>query len=72
MKHIFLVAVSCSTLVDSVSVFLFVIFPADLPSWEKSPKNSLKECVFCHFGTQNTVPCCQKYTPTVGDFAHWV
>jgi len=25
--------------------------------------------------TQNTVPCCQKYTPTdyfFGDFAHWV
>jgi len=22
--------------------------------------------------TQNTVPCCQKYTPTDCDFAHWV
>jgi len=30
-------------------------------------KNRLKEC--------NTVPCCQKYTPTycfLGDFTHWV
>jgi len=38
-------------------------------------KNSLKECVFVKFGTQNTVPCCQQYTPTdcfFGDFAHWV
>jgi len=36
------------------------------------PKNSLKECVFCWFGRHsNTVPCCQKYTPTdclFGDF----
>jgi len=32
----------------------------------KSPKNSLKECVFVN---------CQKYTPTddcfFGDFSHW-
>jgi len=36
--------------------------------------HSLKERVFCEFVTQNTVPCCQKYTSIdsfFGDFAHW-
>jgi len=39
-----------------------------LTQWAKSSKNSLKEY------TQNTVPCCQKDTPTdcfFGDFAHF-
>jgi len=39
-------------------------------------KNSLKKCVFVNSALkiQNTVPYCQKYTPTdcvFGDFAHW-
>jgi len=34
-------------------------------------KNSLKECVFCKFGTQNTVPYYQKYRLLFGDFTHW-
>jgi len=50
--------------------------------WAKSPKiqsdgqnrqkYSLKECVFVNVGTQNTVPCQQKYTLTdcfFSDFA---
>jgi len=38
--------------------------------WAKSPKNSLKECVFVN----SALKCCQKYTPTncfFGDFARW-
>jgi len=38
----------------------------------KKKQNSLKECAFCYFDTQNTVPW--KYTPTdcfFSDFAHW-
>jgi len=32
--------------------------------WTKSPKNQSEGVRFCSFGTQNTVPGCQKYTPT--------
>jgi len=41
--------------------------------WAKSLKKT-EGVRFCKFGTQNTVPYCQRYTPTYcffGDFAHW-
>jgi len=34
------------------------------PVGKIAKKNTLKVCDFVDFGTQNTVPCCQKYTPT--------
>jgi len=46
-----------------------------LSSGQNRQKNCLKECVLRLFGTQNTVPYCQKHTLTdcsFGYFAHWV
>jgi len=33
-----------------------------LLQWAKSPKKQSEGVRICYFGTQNTVPCCQKYT----------
>jgi len=41
----------------------------------KIAKTQSEEVRFSYFGTQNTVPYCQKYTPTdyfFGDFTHWI
>jgi len=49
-----------------------------LQGWSASGQNRQKQSegvCFCYFDTQNTVPYCQKYTPTdcfFGDFAHSV
>jgi len=43
------------------------MYEIDLSQWEKSPKNSLKECDFVNSALK-------IYTPTdcfFGDFAHW-
>jgi len=40
-----------------------------ISQWAKSPKNSLKECIFV---TQNTVSYCEKHIPTDGDFSYWI
>jgi len=61
---------------DSRSYLSFSVFriksiafsKSDGSQWAKSPKTQSEG------GTQNTVPCCQKYTPRdwfFGDFAHW-
>jgi len=44
-----------------------------ITQWAKSPKKQSEGMCFCKFDTQNTLPYCQKYTPTdgfFGDFAH--
>jgi len=57
-------------------VFIFTKILERTAQWAKPPKNSLKEWVFVNSALKkNTVPYCQKYTPTncfLGDFAHWV
>jgi len=30
--------------------------------WAKSPKKQSARVSFCYFSTENTMPCCQKYT----------
>jgi len=54
---------------------IMIVIYCSQPSWQNPQKNNLKKCIFVNSaGTQNTVPCCQKYTLTdgfFGDFAHW-
>jgi len=60
-----------STSVPNFNILLIQQFVKinPLTQWAKLQKNQSE------FGTQNTVPCCKKYTLTYcffGDFAHWV
>jgi len=45
----------------AVCLSLYILLFAQ---WAKSPKKQSEEVHFCQFGTQITVPFCQKYTPT--------
>jgi len=67
------VLILCGNVVNPLKAYKRIIKLLS-PSGQNRQKKQSEGVRFYYFGTQNTVPYCQKYTPTdcfLGDFARW-